>query len=241
LENTTTNDGDSCEREIVRIGDEVENIRLCAEPACWMCGVAIAVWESEGLETELIVRVSSSKTLDTPGNGWRECSQWNGCLFHVMRDEEACYRWHVLNPASEFTKQRMEAVLGPQEPVADSCSAEAAGPELEQDLKSPLTGVLHFSIVLPKPKVVGNVIELHPSFAWDCAECGVQNFARSIARALPAGISGLDQALTEYKAAGYAWTQSIPKAVTCFKCGANFLAQVDLPGGTAASDTSAGE
>jgi len=70
-----------------------------------------------------------------------------------------------------------------------------------------------------------NRIELHPAHAWDCDECGAENFVRCVVPEMS------DEELAELRddhgvqpwEAGH--FMQVPDEVTCAKCGATFGTQ----------------
>jgi hypothetical protein len=78
--------------------------------------------------------------------------------------------------------------------------------------------------------VVTEVAELHPAWVWDCPECGIENFARSV-------VSGMTLDEEEEMRSTHVITddetgfwQTAPGFVECFDCGRGYEVKVDLPG-----------
>jgi rubredoxin len=73
-------------------------------------------------------------------------------------------------------------------------------------------------------------IDLHAAWVWDCPECGVENFERSIISALSDEeeehmheVHGLPPNETGF------W-QTAPEEVICGECQTEFKVFIDLPG-----------
>ena len=76
------------------------------------------------------------------------------------------------------------------------------------------------------------IIELHPAFSWDCAECGRENFQRAISRFLdpndPVEASIIREAHgiaedDEIPPSRQCRVKTIPEKVTCKHCNMQFL------------------
>jgi uncharacterized Zn finger protein len=64
-----------------------------------------------------------------------------------------------------------------------------------------------------------DVVDVHPAWVFDCPECGVENFARSVVTEL----SESDGDEGEYY-------QTAPDLVECYECGTEYRTHIDVPG-----------
>ena len=78
--------------------------------------------------------------------------------------------------------------------------------------------------------MITEIVDVHPAWVWDCPECGIENFARSVVSGMTAEEEEIMRETHDLDDSETGFWQTAPLTVECFDCETEFEVHVDLPG-----------